>query len=1066
MRGMNCRTRILSVVLGTIVSLFIYAPSSTAQTVAGSILGTIRDQQGGVIQNASVTAKNSGTGATRTAKTDSTGGFRIVGIPAGSYEITAAAPGFQTALHSDVTLTVGGTQRVDFTLSVGAVTQEVQVTSELPQVDTTTSTMSGVVGETAIRELPLNGRDWLQLAQLQPGANFFRGQSQSDVARLPRGNGQAISISGGRPSENVFRLDGLVINDFANQSPGSALFVNMGVDAVQEFSVLTNTYSAEYGRGSGGVINAITKSGTNSFHGTASYFTRNSVLDARNYFDPPTIPPFRRHQFAGSLGGPIKKDKTFFFVNYEGLREFKSLSFNATTLSPNARDGILSTGPVTIDPRIKPYLALYPVPNDKINGDTGQYVFGGGRDGSENFVITRFDHNFSESNIFSATYRFDYSQATTPDAFDLKQTAAETHNQNLVASLQHIFTPALLNTVHVGVTRTWATDGFDVNPKSSLLTDLSLGFLPGIPAGDFNVSGLDSWGGIGDTGADVVGYTSPQIYDDLAWTRGRHSLRMGFALERIDDNVNPQTTPNGSWVFGSIQDMLTATPSQFTAAVPGTDTRRGFRSTITAGYVQDDFRFRPNLTLNMGLRYETNTSLKEVNGKLGNLRNITDANPVSGNPLFLNPTLKNFEPRIGFAWDPFQNGKTSIRAGYGIFDALPLPYLFWNKATHGLPFFQIGAVSAPTNVPVATLAAAFPNQGLSLVQPGTLRVLYLDYQPHRPYKMQWNFNVERQVTRNLSFMVGYVGSASSHLPVGQNDADMVPLSLTTKSATGQYLFPTTGAIQRINPNFGRIDAMFFNGHATYHALQTNLTQRLSHGLTFQTTYTWSKGIDNGSTFFSQNETLNSADNGYIFDQRLNRGVSDFDIPHALAAHLVWEVPSPANLSPAPKFLLGGWQISGIFTAQSGSPFSVGLTNDVARTGSSTTKAAGGQRPNYNPAPGCSPNAVTGDPGNYINTACFSFPATGVLGNLGRNTLRGPALADFDFSVYKNHDLLQEKLKVQFRAEFFNLFNHPNLQAQTTTLFNNKGALITTAGTLLPPTATSSRQIQFGLKLTF
>jgi carboxypeptidase family protein/TonB-dependent receptor-like protein len=1072
MQGMNCRMRILFASFAMIVAVFSYQASSIAQTVTGSIVGTIRDQQGGVIQGAAVTAKNSSTGAVRTGETDSTGGFRIVGIPAGPYEVTATASGFQTAVHSNVTLTVGGSQRVDFTLSVGAVEQQVEVTSELPQVDTTTSTMSGVVGETAVRELPLNGRDWLQLAELQPGATFFRGQSQNDVARLPRGNGQAISISGGRPTENVYRLDGLVINDFANQSPGSALFVNMGVDAVREFSVLTNTFSAEYGRSSGGVINAITKSGTNSLHGTVFYFMRNSALDARNFFDianapnASSAPPFRRHQFGASLGGPIKKDKTFFFANYEGLREFKSLSFSSNTLSPNARDGNLVAGPVNIDPRIKLYLPLYPTPNGAISGDTAKYNFGGGRDGTENFVIGRMDHMFSSSTMLNGTYRLDRSQVFTPDVFNEKDTSAQTHSQIFLISLQHIFSPRVLNNVRGGVTRTWATDGFDINPRNPLLTDLSLSFLPGIPAGDFNLgSALNSFGGIGATGADVVGYTAPQLYDDLSWTKGRHSVRVGFALERIDDNVNPQTTPNGSWSFGSIKDMLTANPSQFTTAIPPTDTRRGFRSTITAGYVQDDFRFRPSLTVNLGLRYETATSIKEVNGKIGGLVNITDASSTKMSELFKNPTLRNFEPRIGLAWDPFGDGKTSVRAGFGVYDSLPLPYLFWNKGTHGVPFFRIGIVSAPgsgTN----PLIAAFPNQGLSLLQDGTLRVLYLDGNPRRPYKMQWNFNVQRELARSLTVMVGYVGASSSHLPVGQNDADMVPLALTTRAPDGHYLFPATGTIQRINPNFGRIDATLFNGHASYHALQTNLKKLFSRGMTLQATYSWSKSLDNGSTTFSQNETLNSSDNGYIFDQRLNRGVSVFDVPQNLAVNLVWEVPVVASLKGVARSALAGWQIGGIFTAQSGAPFSVGLQGDQARTGSSTTNAAGGQRPDFNAIAGCTPNAVTGDPGNYIKKECFSFPASGTLGNLGRNTLRGPSLKEFDFSLVRNQALKGEKLNMQFRAEIFNLLNHANLQAQTTTLFNRSGVVIPTALQLGPPTVTSSRQIQFGLKLTF
>src|SRR5436853_4454665 len=378
------KVRFLVAVLVAAVSVFVSAPQSIAQTVTGRILGTIRDSQGAVIPNASVSAKNLESGAERTILSDASGGFNITSIPAGSYEVTASAPGFQKEVRSGVTLTVGAALRVDFTLSIGVAQEQIVMTGEAPQVDTTTSTMSGLVAETTIRELPLNGRDWLQLGALQSGVLIGLSKNPDLGENVTHGGGMLMSISGGRPTSNVFMVDGLVINDHTNKSPGSALGVNLGLDAIREFSVLTSTYSAEYGRSSGGVINAITKAGTNMIHGTAFYFGRNSALDARNFFDQ-QIPAFRRHQFGGAAGGPIKTDKLFFFANYEGLRQFLSESFTSLTLSPNARNGILANGTtVKIDPRVAPYLALFPVPNDRITGDTGKYVFGAGQLGIEN----------------------------------------------------------------------------------------------------------------------------------------------------------------------------------------------------------------------------------------------------------------------------------------------------------------------------------------------------------------------------------------------------------------------------------------------------------------------------------------------------------------------------------------------------------------------------------------------------------------------------------------------------------------------------------------------------------
>jgi len=1052
----------LASVLLALLWMPLNAPKASAQTINGTLLGTVQDQQGTVIPNAAVSARNAETGIARTTMADSAGAYRIPSVPAGPYEVAASAQGFKTEIRRGVSVTVGAEIKVDFVLDVGALEEKVIVSGETPQVDTTTSTIGGLVNEVTIRELPLNGRDWLQLALLQPGATFVAVQSQRDDQRMSRGNGQAISIYGGRTAENVYRIDGLVINDFTNSSPGSSLGVNLGVDAIREFSVLTDTYSAEYGRSSGGVINAITKSGANLLHGTAFYFHRNSALDARNFFDA-QLPPFRRHQFGGSVGGPIRKDKTFFFASYEGLREFKSLSFSSNTLSPNARNGILSSGaPVTIDPRIKPYLDLYPLPNGPVTGDTAKYIFGGGRNGTENFVIGRIDHTFSEKTTLNATYRFDGAQVSAPDAFNEKLLAEQSRHQDVVLSLQHIFSSTVVNNVRAGVTRTHETAGFDVQPRLPQLADTSLSFLPGIPVGDFSVPGLSAFGGIGDTGADVAGYTAPQVYDDLSWTRGRHSLKIGFALERIYDNVDPRSTPNGQWVFGSIRDMLTAVPSQFTSAIPGSDTERGLRTTIIAAYLQDEFRLRSNLTLNLGVRYETATSIKEVNGKIGNLRNLTDAAPAVGNPLFLNPTLKNFAPRLGLAWDPFKDGKTSIRAGFGIYDIVPLPYLVWNKATHGLPFFQLGTVNFTTANPAGN---NFPNKALGLIQASGLRAASIEYHPPRSYKMQWNLNIQRQIVKDLSLMVGYVGAGGVHLPIGYDDADLVPPNLTTRAPDGHYLFPTTGTIPRINPNFGRIDATRWNGHSSYHALQTNLIKRLNRGMTFQATYTWAKNIDNGSTVITSTETVNHSDTSYFFDPRINRAVSDFDVSHNAAINFTWEIPSPASLTGVSRFLLHGWQVGGIFAAQSGSPFSVRINSDQARSGTSLAGVRGGpEKPDYNPAPGCNPNATNpGNFSNYINTQCFSFPALGSLGNLGRNTLRGPGLQNLDFSVFKNHQLWGEKLKIQFRAEMFNLLNRANLQAQLVTLFDKQGKLVSTAGQLQPPTVTSARQIQFGMK---
>jgi hypothetical protein len=1053
--------------------------SLRAQTVSGTVLGLVQDQQGGVIAKAEVSARSLDTGAIRKTTSSDNGEYRIASIPAGSYEISTSAPGFKTDVRSGIVVTVGGDVTVNFSLTVGAISDKVEVTGEASQVDTSTSAMGGFVNSATIRELPLNGRDWLQLTLLQPGALSNPGEPQLDTQRAQRGNGLAISISGGRIVENVFRIDGLVVNDYANAGPGSSLHVNMGVDAIREFSVLTNNYSAEYGRGASGVINAITKSGTNGFHGSAYYFHRNSALDARNFFDGKKIAPFRRHQSGGAVGGPVRKDKTFFFTNYEALTELKGLSYSTDTLSANAHNGILTSGTVIVDQRIKPYLQFYPNPNAAVTGDVGKFAFDAVRLGNEKYVIGKMDHYFSSTTTLTGSYSYDNTKVTSPDAYNEKLSGAPAGKQNAVLSLQHIFSPRLINNTRAGVTRSFAGNNIDCCVKLPGLSDPALSFVPGQPVGSFNVSGISGtslWGGIGTSGLNNFYYTAPQFYDDLSWTKGRHNIRTGFAFERVQDNLDERNRPNGLWTFGSIRDMLLVNPTQFSAQFPGTDGIRGTRNSIIGAYLQDDFRILPNLTINLGVRYDMSTVIKEVNGRLANLRNITDSKVAIGDPYYHNPTLKNFAPRIGFAWDPFKDGKTAIRGGVGMFDIIPLPYLLVNLIPRSTPYYLEGSIANPPS-------SSFPNKGFSLLNLSTVQATHFEFDPSRSYKMQWNMNIQRQLTRSMALTVGYIGSAGVHLAHTIYDNDQVPPWLV-KSVNSHFVFPIPPLDptdpngikrlppQRINPNFGQIRSTDFYGHSSYHSLQTNLVQRLAKGLTYQIAYTWSKSIDNGTNTTSTGENLNTIGGPWAFCERCDRGPSDFDIPHNFVLNFHYDLPVPASEKShgVTNTDLGGWQVGGIYTRQTGGAYNVKITTDRAFTGNAVVGASqGGQRPDYlGDLPGCSPAEVTtGDIGHLIKTSCFAFPAPGVLGNLGRDLFRMPVFRDLDFSVFKNQNLRGEKLKMQFRAEMFNLLNNTNLTAQTfTNTFTGTGALIPSFGTPAAPTYNQSRQIQFGLRLLF
>jgi len=1061
------------------VLLLSQLPVMHGQVVNGTIFGTVRDSTGGVIAQVTVSAKSVETGAVRTAITDSTGAYQILSVPAGNYDVEAAVSGFRTSVRKGITVTVGATVAANFELAVGEVQQKVEVQDTPPQVDMNNAAMGGVVGENAVRELPLNGRDWLQLVTLTAGVTGGIGQQSSagfSNSRAARGNGQSLSISGGRPTGNVFMVDGLVVNDYANASPGSGLNVNLGVEAIREFRVLTNEYNAEYGRSTGGVVTAVYKSGSNQFHGGVFEFLRNSALDARNTFDFTGKPPFRRNQFGGSAGGPIIRNKTFIFGDYEELREVRGLAHNSFTLSPNARNGLLciakgsdpcaSTTQVNIDPRIKPYLAAFPIANGQIVGNSAAFNFAGTQRGFEHYGVTRVDHNFSANTILSGSYQIDDTTEGQPDPYNQKITGSPSRHQNAVLTLQHIFTPALLNTARFGISRTHATDALDQSAINPVATDTSLGFVPGRPAGiltisEGNITGTQ--GGLGASGSDILNYTSFQGGDDLSWVKGRHTFGFGGTVQRMRYNKNSQSIPLGEFDFDTVANFLQGIPAQFTGDEPDSRNIRGIRQTYLGLYAQDAIALRPNFKLTLGVRYEYVNPPTDHHNRTATLPFLASPTPVLGGPYF-NTTSKNFAPRVAIAWDPTGKGKMSIRSGFGFYDLLPFPYLMENR-TNGFPVFLQGIL---TPVP----SAVFPTGAFALVgvTPSSRREVFVQQNPPRAYSMQWNFSIQRQLTPDLALTAGYVGSRGNHLPRSIEDIDQVPLSLTSVAPDGHILFPIPPKgtkPQRINPNFGRIAATLWDDWSTYHALVTDLDKRFSHGLFFKAAYTWSKSIDQGSNTFSDNESTNTSGSAYAFIPRLQKGVSDFNVTHNFVMNSSWTIPS-GSMSGVSKAVLGGWELGGIFSARSGAPFTVTLSSDQAFTGDSRVKStSGGQRPDFNAAPGCSPNAINpGNPSNYINLSCFSFPAPGTLGNLGRNTLRGPGLQEFDFSLLKNWLMFHERVRLQFRAEAFNFLNKANYQAPKTKIFDGSGKPVLNAPQLTSPTQTSERQIQFGLKLNW
>ena len=1060
-----------------------------AQVAGGTLSGTVTDQSGGVVPQATISIRNIATDITRTSTTSTAGFYSVPNLLPGTYETRAAAQGFSSQVRFGITLTVGEQQVLNFTLQVGKMTQTVEVRTEAPNVQLASSALSAVVDSTTVHELPLNGRSWTDLATLQPGVASVETQyAVNSPSRGNRGFGAQVSISGARPAQNNYRLDGASINDYSNSGPGSVIGGNLGVDAIQEFSVLSSNYSAEYGKTSGGVVNAITKSGTNQFHGVVYEFLRNSALDARNFFDQGSIPPFKRNQFGAAAGGPIRKDRTFFFADYEGIRQSLGLTQVDTVLSPAARAGNLSTGTVIVDPNVQRYFPFFPLPNGPLvaSGDKGIFSFQEQQIVSENFVTTRVDHKLSNKDSLFGTYLFDNTPFTTPDNLNVILLGSKTKRQIALLEEDHIFNPTLVNSVRFGFNRDFVNNIQGIKAINPLATDPSLGAVPGLFATTTLVGGLSPFnGGLGVGSTYSFRWNSFQGYDDAFLTKGLHSLKFGVAFERDQLNQLTGGETGGAFSFGSLSDFLTNRPKRFLSGFPKLLTPRGLRQSIFGVYLQDDWRWRPNLTLNLGVRYEMSTVFKEVQGKLANLYNLTDTQPHLGDPYFLNPTLRNFEPRVGFSWDPFKTGKTAVRGGFGVFDALPMLYQTLTMNGRTAPFFEIGSA---TNLP----QGSFPAGAFALLGASTLEYGTVERKPPRNYVLQWNLNVQRELTANTAVLIGYVGSRGVHQAFRVDDANVV---IPTLSSAG-YLWPSpVGSGTTINPNAGAIRLLNWGGNSFYDALEIGITKTMSHGFQLQSSYTWGKSIDTSSGAIAGDTFSNTIGSLNWFDLRLSRGLSDFNVGRTFVISATWQVPTLKSVSGPLAWVVNGWELGGIFKANDGVPFTAtfGTDGDPQGLNSSDPWAF----PNRLTGPGCETLVNPGNPNNYIKLQCFAVPTApsmafwtancdpvppgtepngvpfpqcfNLRGNSGRNILTGPGLANLDFSLFKNNPIkrISENFNVQFRTEFFNILDRANfavpVSPDNTDIFDSTGAPTGAAGRLTS-TSTAAREIQFALKI--
>ena len=998
------------------------------QAVNGTISGTVTDSSGAAIVGATVEVKNTGTQVTRTVVTNAQGLYRVPELIVGAYDVRASAQGFQNSVQTGVPVVVGSERVVDVSMKVGQAQETVTVQAEAAQVDSASSAVSTLVETKQVSDLPLNGRNYTQLLTLAPGV-----QSVASTAPGFYGVGTNYSVSGARPEGQAFLLDNSNVQDFWNHGPGSAVLgTTLGVEAIAEFSIQTNTYSAQFG-GSGSVINAVTKSGTNQLHGSLFEFLRNSALDARAFYDPAQIPAFRQNQFGGSVGGPIKKDKAFFFFNYEGLRKDQSSTRVAFVPSASARQGATS-------PLIQQLLSYYPLPTTLLPGGTiGEVPEVAKQIGNEDYFIGRVDYNLSSKDSILARYVSDRAYFHDPFSGSAIPLWPETHhtaNQYATVEERHIISPALLNLARVSFVRTNEASDLDANLDG-------LSFFPGRKNGTIAITGLSPLG----SSIFLPFYFVQNKFaagDDFYWTKGTHSIRFGVDLTRVQSNLNAPGWLGGQFNFPSLQAFLTATPLIYLGPLPNLlDGDRDFRETDANGYIQDDWKVNSRLTLNMGLRYEFVTNPVTAKHPLYTVTSFQTSTGWTKVPnVFLNnPSLKDFDPRFGFAYDPFNNHKTSIRGGFGIFHD-PIAPRTYASAYYFDPPYSSAVVVFPS-FPTPSFGAAPPPSQTNGVNYNTQAA---------PYQMQWNFNIQQEIASATILQVGYVGSRGVHLFYQADQNPPVPVT----GPDGHQVFgsPSLTPNPRVNPALGYFNSAIDGANSIYNSLQVNLNRRFQKNVQGQLSYTWSHCIDDSSSTYGL-EGGSPIQNPY--NAAADRGNCVFDRRHSLTLSSL--VALPFHGAFRGHQLIEGWQLTGILTAHTGVPFNVGDGFDQAGTGNPFAN----DRPNLNSGQTAS-QIITGKLTQWYNPFAFTLPPTGEFGNMGRNVLIGPGFWNLDFSLLKDTKVA-ERATLQFRAEFFNILNHSNWGLPGTQVFA-QGAGVNPAAGQITTVAEPMRQIQFGLKLLF
>ena len=1049
-----------------------------AQVVGGTVSGAVTDASGALLPHATVVLRDSETGTERRLTTDAAGGYAAPSIPVGTYSVTVTHDGFAPQVRNGVALTVGQAMRIDVALVPGEIAQQVTVVDTPPAINGSTQQISGLVDERQVKELPLNGRSYDQLITLNPGAVNYTAQRSGSVGTSNSSVGSMFVVSGRRPQDNLFLLNGVEYTgaSLINVTPGGTSGQLLGVDAVREFNVLSDTYGANYGKRQGAQISIVTASGTDILHGSAYEFLRNSFFDARNYFDGARIPEFQRNDFGGSLGGPLRRDRAFLFGNYEGYRQ--RLGITDVTLVPDAAARAAAV------PRVRPFLNLWPVANGpEIGNGIAEAFSSPSQRIREDFGTARFDANLTPDDLLFAVGTVDDSTAHTPTQNPLSLIDESLREQVLSLQEQHVFSPRLLNTARFGFSRASFTFLGSVPADVQALTPA---FVPGQPTGAIVIAGSTASNGssqISAAGANVGSNnaTARNLYtfdDHIFFTRGKHQIEAGVWLQQLQSNDNLAQNQYGQASFASLASFLAGTVKTFTV-VPS-PTELGWRSLFSAEYLEDTWKPASALEIRLGIRFESTDGWNEARGRaavygftpspVAGALPVIDTNPVTGRAGLTDNRARFLpEPRVGLAWSPLGPGRVVLTSSFGLHHSLldNLDYRFDQSAPYNTTLTY-------SNVPIDK-----PTGGAAgLVSPSNV-------QPNidTPGVLSWTLRLEARVAPETSFTVGYVGSHGYNqiLSEDENEPNAVVCSSSVSCPAGvpngAVFYPST---TKANPALANTTSWVSGGNSNYNALELDLRRSLRHGLQLRANYTFAKNLDNGSAWNTSVSANTPAYVSYPANPALDYGPAATDVRHVAAINATYDLPFGRNahflsgLRAAPDALVSGWTLASIGNVQTGFPFSPQLGYNP--TGSGDTRNP--VRPNLTrdfPGDPYTAGGTARRAAQCLNPAAFSAPVFGTVGDLGRDTLTGPRYADWDLSLLKSTQLT-EATRLQFRAEFFNILNHTDLGTPNEVVFSSgptQGAAASqTAAPVRSPaagiitSASTSRQIQLGLKLLF